>query len=325
MPIAHDFLFSTPFDGADWLGQQALFSPDQFSINHRKAYVTVKAYVEEWDKLKNCVRYLMGGAWVMNNSQKLLHRELPARHPIYPSLICTEILALQGVEPDGNEEPVQPAKLRSSRYEKFLIEAAFTSPPYVIDTDRNVHDLAAGEMKRYTVIETKPYTEQIVMEGGQLVFEAPGKDWDAQPILSSRPIVKQRKTAYTITVHHIPLSLVQDDEGTYPSWDDAAGCISATSFLGKPAGTFLLESVEPHIYVDPIETDANGARSRYCDATFNLKFFDPPRGLTTETRRGWNLAPAYDGLYYWAKNPETGQGQHQTFDMNDLLTHWSLV
>lgn len=316
--IGNSFLFETPFEAADWFGQQSLFSPDEFSISRRKSYCTIKAYVEDYDKLKNCVRYLLGTQHT-NQSNQLI-RDMPARHPVWPEMFAREILSLKGVEPDGNLEPVQPAKLKSGNYEKFLIEVAFSQRDYPV----LANDRVTSEAERFVVTKSKPYVENIVMEGGQLVFEATGKDWDAQPILSSRPIVRQEKATYSIDWYEVPLDFVANSSGEYVRFEDAIGKLNDTTFMGKPAGTMLLDDYDtPDVYTDPIATDLfGGDPKRACDIRMTFKHFDPPRGLATETRRGWNLAPAYDGLYYWAKNPDTSQPQFRDYEMNDLFTHW---
>ena len=314
------FLFSETFTESDWLEAVSLFSPAQFSVGKSRAVATLTAYVETFDKLKSCVHFLRGYAWV--GASKELRRVRPARHPYWPNLVCTEILEVTGLEFDRKQEIFGDMDLPYAKYHKFKIVASFTAPPYLIYEDWEVDT----EDERWTTFTPKPYVDFFDLPAGVLYFVAdnPLKGWNGMPIAGPQTIIRSQKSLYELKWYEVPISFVRDADGALPKIDAAVGKISSDSYAGKPAGCWLLDEADVEIYNDPIVGDILGTPGRHANVTLRMKLWDPPRGHATITTRGWRLELAQDGLAYPTNRAAGTTAKYEAVEFASLFRHHSL-
>ena len=313
-----EFLFTTPFTAADWLEAVNLYSPSQFSVGKRRAVATLTAYIEDFDKLKSCVHWLRGYAWVDEN--KALRRSRPARHPFWPNLVCSEILEVVGLQFNGKQAITGNADLAFAKYKKFKITASFSAPKWLIYEDGE----ADTEDERWTTFEPKPYVEFYELPAGEIRFIAdnPLQEWHNKSTAGPRIIIRSQKSLYELKWYEVPISFIRDADGAIPKIDAAIGKISSDVYAGKPAGCWLIDAADVEIYNDPIVGDILGTPGRMAEVTIRLKFWDPPRGHATNTTRGWTLELAQDGLAYPTTRAVGTAPKFLSTSIADLFTHW---
>jgi hypothetical protein len=315
-----EFLFTTPFTEDDWLEAVNLYSPAQFSCGKQRAVATLTGYVEDFDKLKSCIHWLRGYAWVDENLE--LRRSRPARHPIWKNLVCTEILEATGISFLEKQEIIANEDLAFAAYRKFKITASFTSVPYLIYEDGEVDT----EDERWTSFNPKPYVEFYEVPAGEFKFVAndPVKDWHNTAIPGPRAVVRSQKSLYELKWYEVPLSMIYDEDGATPKLDAAIGKVSSDEYAGKPAGVWLVDDVDVEIYSDPIVGDLLETPGRMANVTFYLKKWDPDRGHASNTTRGWNLELAVDGKAYPITRQVGTEPKYQGVAIASLFTHHTL-
>ncbi len=315
------FLFDTPFTASDWLEAVNLFSPAQLRVGKKQSTSTLTAYIEDFNKLKNCIHWLRGYSWVDENLD--LRRQRPARHPFWPNMVCTEIVDVTGLQFDSKQEIISDEMdLAYAKYKKFKVTVVFNSVPYLIMDD----GVAETEDERWTMFPHKPYVDFYELPAGTIKFIAdnPPQPWDGKPIMGPRTVIRTQKSLYELKWFDVPISFVYDSNGASPKIDAAIGKISSDEYAGKPAGTFLLDDAEFDIYNDPIVGDILGNVGRMVDVTFHLKFWDPPLGHATNTTRGWTLELAQDGLAYPTQRATGTTPKYQSVEIASLFRHWNL-
>lgn len=314
------FLFGESFTEADWLEAVNLFSPSQFSVGRQDAIATVTAYVENFAKLKSCVHWLRGYAWVDENLN--LRRVRPARHPIWSNLVCTEIVNVVGITFTEKQEIITEAMdLPFARYDKIRLTASFSAPPYLIYEDGEVET----EDERWTTFVPKPYTDFYDLPGGEVLFVAdnPLKAWNNQPV-PTRVVIRSRKNLYTLKWFAVPASFVRDEDGHMPHIDNAIGKVNSAAYAGKDIGCWLLDDVDIEIYNDPIVGDILDSPGRMVNITYYMKLWEPTAGHATDAARGWQLELAVDGKGYPTTRQEGVQPKVETVNFATLFTHHSL-
>lgn len=313
MPV---IIADNSFTEDDWKEAVDNYSPRQFTVSRQRSYATLTGWIEP-SKVNACVTYLLG--YATPDTSLKLKRRTPSWHPVFPWLSCTQITDIVGVKFDGKEENIYLGLLDFAVYEKVKITAAFEQLPWKVKEDYQI----TNEYERWTVIRPKPYVQQFAVEGGSLVFEAAGKSWDGKPILSTRPLVRQSKTALKVDWMEVPWSFVADTNDVMVHFLDAMGCVNTNALWGRPAGTLLFDDCEVEKYIQPVATQTIGDYEFSANIFMTFKYFDPPRGLGTETRRGWNLWPAVDGKFYWAKDPVNGQPIFSSFAHEKLFQRYN--
>lgn len=299
--------FSGDFTNTDWNEAFSMTSPNRYSLSRAASDVSLVGVIE-WSKLKACCQYLLGYSYVDTTTKKL-NRILPSFHPYFPWLWCSSI---SDIEPkgmgDGRTEPEYTDSFYYGAYDKVYVTANYTAPAYEVlsDSNENLDETQddCGEYRRYTEWTTEPYSELITLEGGQLLYNAPGYAIDGKPVMGSVPKVKQRKTKVKCVWREVPTDFVCNGLGIPQKLLDIQKCTNKYEFMGFPIGTLLCESVELEKYVMPVATDALDRQIFYYDVTFNFIYFDPEVDPdSTFTERGWSLAPAQNGYYFPVRYP----------------------
>ncbi len=315
------FLFGGSFGEADWKEAVDLYSPAQFSCGRRRAVATLTAFIYDFEKLKSCIHWLRGYAWVDEN--KKLRRSRPARHPIWPNLVCTEIVECVGLQFDEKQDIISSEMdLPFARYEKFKLTASFSAPPYLIAEDGEVDT----EDERWTTFEPKPYVDFYAAPAGEFTFIAdnPLKAWNTVPVQTPMTVIRSQKSLYTLKWYDVPISFIRNDDGATPKLDGAIGKVSSDVYAGKDIGTFLIDDVDVDIFNDPIVGDILDTPGRMADVTFHLKYWNPTSGHATNATRGWNLELAVDGDGYPVQRKVGTDPKYQSVSMASLFTHWSV-
>jgi hypothetical protein len=299
--------FSGDFSIADWNEAFSIASPNRYSITRADSDVSLVGVIE-WAKLKSAVQYLLGFSYVDTRTKKLT-RVLPNFHPYFPWLYCSSI---SDIEPkgmgDGRTDPDFAEQFTYGAYDKVYITANYTTPKYDIlpdsspDLDETLDD--CGEYRRYTEWTSEPYSELLTMEGGQLLYNAPGYAIDGKPVIGSAPRVKLKKVKLKCIWREVPCDFVCNSLGIPTKLLDVQKCVNKYDFMGFSAGTLLCESVELDKYAMPVATDTLDRQIFYYDVTFDFIYFNPeidPAAAFTE--RGWNLMPAQNGYFFPVRYP----------------------
>lgn len=318
MEPQNQFIFGDDFTADDWLEAVDLYSPAQLSIGRQRAVSTLTGYVEDFTKLKACVHYLRGYSYVDEN--KNLRRVLPARHPIWKNLVCTEILECQGMQFDQKQDVSEDnPDLPFASYKKFKVVASFDAPPYSMEQD----ELIVTEDDRFTTFDPHPYVDNYVVQGGEVLYVATGKDWNNRPI--PYPIsIRSTKSLYELKWHGVPRDFICDGStGAYPNFDRAIGKISSDTYAGKEPGCWLVEQPEFTPYNDPVVGDLFGNLGRFVDVTIKLRLWEPEVGYDDGTSRGWLLVLASDGKGYPVKRQTGTKPLFDSVAISSLFTHWT--
>jgi hypothetical protein len=295
------------FTETDWNEAFSMSSPNKYSITRTSADVSLVGDIDG-SKIKSCIQYLLGYSYVGNekdgsgNSVKKLHRVTPAYHPLLTWLYCTAITDLngRGLPSDKTQLTLDPPyddTFKYGNYARYLVTAKYAPLPYDVKED----DQITYEYERYVEIKTEPYVEMLTLPQGQLLYDASyASSIDGNPIMSPRTRIKQKKTRIIMVWHEVPLNYICDSNGIPTKLVDIQKCVNKVEFLGKPAGTLLCEDVKIERGVFPVATDILDSNMLMATVTFNFIFFDPPRH-PSETKRGHNLLPCQNGLYYPVK------------------------
>jgi hypothetical protein len=291
---------------------------------------------------------------------KVLRREPPVRHPLFPSLYATRILNMRGAGPmdyfwsEGSEPPppspappvtpetviqfenlllFDPKQVGWWKFKRILFEVEYTLPAWDIRTDEETE----FEYLRNCVIETESDLESYEFQAGSFrfvdLFDAQGKP---RPFASTTAAVLSKKT-YRVTWRDVPSGFLMPENKFFPDkFDRAVGRVNDAEFLGCAAGTLLCKPIRIARKKRPVFiTEATGTRTPTVvyDCWFEFSHFDPPRpaGATNDVR-GHNLFPArtdetIDSIeWHFATNTGqlTGQRLFRSFDFASLFTHWSL-
>ena len=320
---------SGQFTEDDWNESFAMSSPNKYSISPTKADITLVGDIE-FSKLRACVQYLLGYAWV--DSSKNLRRQTFAYHPIFSWTYCTSISSIEcrGLPADKTQITDDPPYLdtfRPGKYARAVVTANYTSLPYDVLED----DQVDYEYERFCEIEPVPYTEMLTIPNGMLVYDASyDPTIDGKPIISPMTRIRQDKTKFIFKWHFVPLDFICDSTTGVPTkLNSIQKTVNDAEFLGYPAGTLLCEDVKIERGVFPVATDVLDQNMLMATVTFTFIYFDPPRNAS-ETTRGWNLYPSPNGLYAKAKISATSGATgfystpFNTFSFPSAFTHWSL-
>lgn len=314
------FLFGESFTAADWKEAVDLHSPSQLSIGKQRAVTTLTAYVEDFTKLKACLHYLRGYAWV--DTDLTLRRNLPARHPIWKNMVCTEILECHGLQFDSKQDVSQDnPDLPFATYKKFKLVASFSAPPYAMAADGDV----LTEDERWVTFGEKPYVDYFQAQMGEAKFSAPSSSFHTTPIPYAVP-VRSQKSVYELKWWEVPSEFVRDSEGITPKFDAAIGKVNSDTYAGKYPGTLMVDDIDVEVYNDPIVGDILGTLGRFVNVTFKFRIWDPTEGnattATTAALHGWNLALAIDGKAYPVTRTLGGATLYEETAFASLFTHW---
>lgn len=308
------------FGQDDWLEAIAMYSPTQLAMGRKRSHATLTGYIP-FDRITGCFRWMLGYSWV-DPETKYLRREVPAVHPLFPTLFATEISECVGVKFITKRAAPHGWSLPYAEYTLARVTVAYSQPPYPIldDAEMNTSSLAAyrgEEMRRWCSWHPKSRVDLLELPGGMLRFD--GGPNNGQPFLSPRTVYRAEKHTRKLIWWNVPEEFVMNDFGFMPKLDSAIGKINKDVFFGDPNGgpgsteeagapgrphTWLLEDVDTvgnELYADPIASAAFEGITRRLDLVFTLVHFNPVNGKEGSSEAGWRLNLAADGKWYPGK------------------------
>jgi hypothetical protein len=237
--------------------------------------------------------------------------------------MCTRISECVGVKFQGKE--AKPAtSLDHAKYQYVKLTATYEALPHACTPQFGT----LPEYDRYTTILTKPYTENLSVAGGGLVYDTT----TVRPGLSTNPllhhpgnIIRYRKRLITLKWFQVPWEYLHNANEDPVKLALMEGTVNQVDFLGRPAGTLLCDGIDIERFTMPVATDRIDSLRYSANVTFTLKFWDPTVGDPDQGVRGWNLALGDDyPNHYAVKNSVTGRRPYEVYDFAKAFLHWSV-
>lgn len=299
-------------------------APDEDTFSHENGTAFMSGYLKDRDALFDALAYFVGFSEVHGGSvTTVVDRHLPAPHPRWPFMRCTQV-SIKGLKFDGQDEqavqfetPWLPVPL----YDRYRFDITFAQT----GMDYKENDAVDSEWERLITIEPMDEGEVVTVDGGQYEYIATGKPWDAQPVVINGPQLKVylQRVGLMIKSYGMPGNFIMDENSKPTQFLAAKGHVNSTTFLGHEAGTMLLQGYRIHKQTQPVATHNASQLMFGCTVEMHFTYTNPSRALLAETRRGWQLLPAADGFgldgWYGVKNRRTEANLYPEFDMNKLL------
>lgn len=339
---------------SDWRehadGQQA-GGGGAFSAGAQEAVVV--GYVDG-NKLRAALRWFLGFSSVdttlppdveeggegesSGTASYLLHREPPARHPIWPQLYCHSVAYVgQGLDTTANTELAVESPffgrlgepLRYTPYAEYLLTcryksfgrmrfysddemAAFPEPRY------------EWEWTRFTDITFGPAVQALTAEGSSMLqFREGAPSGTAFPAPIAELMAKSNLTLRWTQVPHEWLS--DNDQYLYPvKIIERLGKLNDAEFLGQGTGTCLLNAAQFDPVLYPVAPADPAEPLGGWDVTLNFEHFDPTKGVPASEYRGHRVFPyRVDGKWYFANRENNTNELLPLTGMYKLFQHWA--
>ncbi len=291
--------------GFDWKEYVEDTSPSEWTMAADGASATMTIQCD-YNVLDDAARALLGFAFRSPDAPvgRRLKRVLPARHPLFPWMWCTQVNG-RGLGPIGPRLNADPSSTMdfAANYRMGRLNLTFSTLPYDILPDDDASVIADGEWRRFTERNQRPASEGLSEQQGQWKF-AEGAVGDPIPGGKSR-IVTTSMLIWTWKA--VPNDCIFDSSGFATNIEPIIGTINADSFAGRAAGTLLCMPPVYRPYTSPLRPGNLNASNRIWDVEFQLLYKDPsPRVGAT---RGHNLAPLPgDATGRWAHFTADGTG-----------------
>lgn len=290
-----------------------------------------------FNKVRSAQRYFLGYSYADEAAPYALHREPPARHPLFPSLYAHSFAAV-GLAPQSNpanpnREPYKLSpftgtdglEMYYADYQKAVCTVRYRSfgrLRFLADDD------VAGyldEYKRWVRFNTDPKIEALTADGtSQLVFREGGGDPD--PTAGATPFPApvaelMAKAALVMKWYNVPFEYVSSDPDLFKPDKILArlGTVNQTAFLGFYPGQLLLTAVGSEDTLFPVAAaDPDGFPVTGLDLTLAWEFFEPNRPYAG-TYHGHRLFPwRKTGKWYYATRENSGD------ELLPLTDHWKV-
>jgi hypothetical protein len=220
-----------------------------------------------------------------NTATTQLSRQLPMRHPAYPTMFAREIVKAEGVKFTGKQ---------AFRYGPFAgyqwarLAVRFWVPPYAILSD---FQCANKEYNRWTVWTPKPADTVFTCERGLHKWAAGGTYTGPLQQGIGLPISRDIFEWKWYDVPHVGLF---DSKGNPTNLYSVRNKVNSVTFWGKNPGTLLFEqpTLEPRVapvspvWLNQVATDV----PRYWNVTIRAIYHEPPGGDGTWQKSGHNLS-----------------------------------
>lgn len=229
------------------------------------------------------------------NGVPRLHRNLPARHPRWPWMVCTRVVAKDYKFLEKADYLAGPA----AAYHFTRLTCVFTTVPYNVISDSDLSQYGSAEWNRFTEIYYEPGLETITPDRGAFKWaDGPGAGTDINfglPQLLSKPTIR-------MVWRDVPENCLYDVDGIPTNVEALQGRVNSATFRGHPAGTLLCISAKTMPRYAPVAPSLVGLNDdhnppRVFDVEYLLKKFDPPYG--NASYRGHNLGPYANADRYW--------------------------
>ncbi len=337
MSIQDSFLFEDDFTDTDWKEDILQSRTDAISFDSSQCHVAI---IVPFAQYKAAVRFILGYSWVDENHY--LRREPTAFHPVWPWLFARSIPNITFSSATGKDTAQWEHAVPFAVYVWARIEIEFGEVAYQVLRDDEVDTSSVRELARYIEENPQEYSELFQIDGGQLKAYAPGvATVNGNPYVAAPYILaRTEKSAFDLVWHQVPKEFLYNTTGRAPKLAAIQKKVNNDTFLGRPAGTLLCESVKAVKHSMPVATDVFDGLAFYYDVTFEMKEFDPTPGDPTATVggsvvRGWNNLPgsrdtgssgntAFGWYYFTDDGTATGKPQFDNYAFASAFTHWSL-
>jgi hypothetical protein len=332
MPVTESFLFESQFTKDDWKESilEAEARNDLISRDNSNFQVTI---IVPFEKYKAAIRFILGYSYV--DATRALRRLTPQYHPVYTFAYATRVGQITFSSATGKADGPFSSSVAFAVYVWARIPIEFVGTPYDILEDDDV----GAEYARYVTWYDKPFNELVNVDPGVLKYVAPSfppGNPGGNPLMV--PVIRTmlEKERFQLKWWEVPLDFIQDPNGKQPKLSAIQKRVNRTAFLGRPAGTLLCETVETtEPKPMPVATDDFQEILLTVDVTFNLIYFDPPRGDTAVDKFGWNLQPGqrlvgvanepvYQFFYATHDGTLTGNPQWGSYEFANAFMHWSI-
>lgn len=257
-----------------------------------------------FSKQRDACKKILGFSWADSGSPYALHRQPPWRHPHLPWLWATSATftgltpVRNNADPDGQGHPKLAAAepdydlVAGGHYSLSTVSVGFSQLPY----------LPYGDDEPGWVTETDRYFEQWVEIEGNL--ETISANTGQQLLWAEGPLSGQKFqgdvteykqiTRYTARWAGVPEDFLFSN-GQATKIQNCVGRVNSTTFLGFPAGTLLFQPPRFRRFSQPVWTATGDGLWAY-DVFLSYLHFDPPTGVGSPLKRGWQLLPYPGGV-----------------------------
>lgn len=327
---------------------------DSFSLEAAEA---VLVYLIDWRKRRGFIRWLLGFSYADKGAPYRLHRENPQCHPQFPELTATTV-TLTSIAPKANtseSKPAVPANRanypsvlvgntisKSGYYDSCFATVRFTRRNWQFYPDeRIVND--TDELDRNCLVTPTPVVELLQAEGGtsQLRWSETSAPVGSPPV-GGPPISfpeyvitnifaeRVSKVKLILEWNWVPESYLSNDSSFFfpQKLFDCVGRVNDRPFLGKPAGTLLMDAPKMDRFRFPVSTfDAIGGYYGW-NISIPITYFNPTLGvpdtnpLDNAKARGHRTMPwRANGLWYGCTREKTDARFLEEIDFTRLLSH----
>lgn len=306
--------FDPVFDPLEVIGDTAPVSSSFMA----DAQDTTLTYQIPANKVRSAIKYYLGYSYADGVAPYSLHRELPARHPVFPGLYAYSASVTNfGPKPNPDnpsnetyiESPFEASDgevMYYGGYNKALLTVKYKSWGRVRFLPDSDIDGYLDEYKRYCSFDTEPSIESLQADGSsQLKF----REHDASGVIGGpndpfgkafpAPIAElMGKTALTISWLQVPHNYLSTDPDilildrilgkfsdgdtveNYSTWKypPRIGTVNADFFLGYYPGTLLLRAVKAVPVLYPVTTADPFDLATGWNLQMVWEHFDPIKG-----------------------------------------------
>jgi hypothetical protein len=298
-----DDLFVYETDFKNFLGDHA---PDELHMSGDVQEATLEGYVLS-NKVRDCVRKLLGFSYAETASPWIQRRENPQWHPEWPHLRAYDV-AVRELVPESNDEYEPPGPFKPSPFDGDVYTTKYKWSHVVVRYRNFVHRFrdddaiptAQEEWRRNCWVQTEPRVEALTVTGGQSMLRfaetgpgGPTAGAAGTPFPAPIAMLLSKKG---IVVHwfDVPWEYLSEDEDIFTptKLDAVVGKVNSDFFMERyEAGTLLAEPYRYTISTWPVAPQDALDALRKVTIAMPFVFFDPERGATSPVTRGHNLMP----------------------------------
>lgn len=314
---------------------------DTFGLESAEAALV---YLIDWRKRRAFTRWAIGFAYGDKGAPFNLHRENPQSHPAYPKLIA-QTVHLSSVAPKANDEESGAPETNSPNYPAVFIEAGtvskmgyydsvfatvrYTRKDYDIRPDEYV-TVPTDELDRNCVISGSPEVSLLTAEGGvaQVMWVEGGgalqpSTTAGQNVVNNSFAVRVSKVKILLELYAWPENYLSNDTRMFfpEKIYNCVGKVNSTPFLGKPAGTLLMDAPKVQRFQFPVTTFDNLGAFFGVNLVIPLTYFNPTLGVLDTDPTNNNKPRGHRCLPYSASTKWWGVKRE---DQSDPLKQWLL-
>ena len=342
----------------DWLEVIADTAPVSSSFSAEEQDTTLTGQVPA-NKIRSALQFFLGYSYADDTAPYSLHRELPARHPFFPTLYAysagvTNFAPKPNMDNPKNEtyiespfEGTKDETLYYGGYQQAILTVKYKSFGRIRFLPDDDIDSYLDEYKRYTSFDTDPSIESLQADGSSQLKFAEGTAGDPNGKAFPAPVAElMGKTALTLTWLQVPHNYLSTDPdilildrwlgkfstgdtpGNYDTWKypPRLGTVNKDFFLGFYPGTLLLRAVKATPILFPVTPASLSDLAVGWNIQGVWEHFDPVKGVAYQPDP---LKPNYSPYrghrtFPWRKDGLWYYAQRADTgkEMLPLVNHW---